>query len=58
MSWLCRNQGVIVFSMADIPLGFGTTAQSTAECRHADAAAIVVYHQADVGDYLREEENM
>jgi len=53
-----RNQGVVIFSMSDIPLGFGTTAQSTAECRHTEPAAIVVYHQSDVGDYLRDEDNM
>jgi 60S ribosome subunit biogenesis protein NIP7 len=40
--------------MSDVPLGFGVTAKSTAECRRLDPTAIVVYHQADVGEYLRE----
>eukprot|EP01104_Vermistella_antarctica_P006380 TRINITY_DN17087_c0_g1_i1.p1 TRINITY_DN17087_c0_g1~~TRINITY_DN17087_c0_g1_i1.p1 ORF type:complete len:212 (+),score=23.91 TRINITY_DN17087_c0_g1_i1:96-638(+) len=53
-----KHQGVVVFSMADIPLGFGTTAYSTAECRKLDPTAIVVYHQADVGEYLREEDSL
>lgn len=51
-----RNQGVVVFSMADIPLGFGTTAYTTQDCRHLKPDAIVVYHQADAGEYLRAEE--
>lgn len=42
--------------MSDIPLGFGTTAKSTTECRKVDASAIVVYHQSDVGEYLRNED--
>lgn len=56
-----QHQGVVVYSMSDVPLvfwcvscsevqGFGVTAKSTAECRAADPAAIVVYHQADIGE--------
>jgi 60S ribosome subunit biogenesis protein NIP7 len=52
-------QGVVVMSMADVPLGFGTTSRSTQECRKLDPAAIVSFHQADTGEYLRsEEENL
>ena len=47
--------GVVVLSMADVPLGFGVTAKSTAECRKLDPQAIVALHQADVGEYLRDE---
>eukprot|EP01098_Paradermamoeba_levis_P007445 TRINITY_DN3078_c0_g2_i2.p1 TRINITY_DN3078_c0_g2~~TRINITY_DN3078_c0_g2_i2.p1 ORF type:complete len:194 (-),score=55.00 TRINITY_DN3078_c0_g2_i2:421-963(-) len=53
-----QYQGVIVCSMNDIPLGFGTTAKSTSECRKLDPAAIVVFHQADIGEYLRNEETL
>ena len=28
-----QYQGVVVLNMADVPLGFGTTAKSTADCR-------------------------
>lgn len=35
--------------MSDIPLGFGVTAKSTADCRKMDPSGIVVFHQADVG---------
>jgi len=49
------NTGVVLFSMSDVPLGFGVTAKSTAECRSMDPSGIVVLHQADVGEYLRSE---
>lgn len=50
--------GVVVLSMSDVPLGFGVTAKSTAECRTADPNGIVVFHQADVGEYLRAEDEL
>eukprot|EP00112_Aurelia_sp_Birch-Aquarium-sp1_P016656 Seg3798.2 transcript_id=Seg3798.2/GoldUCD/mRNA.D3Y31 product="60S ribosome subunit biogenesis protein NIP7-like" protein_id=Seg3798.2/GoldUCD/D3Y31 len=53
-----QYQGVVVYSMADIPLGFGATARSTEQCRHADVADIICFHQADVGEYLRNEDTL
>ena len=50
--------GVVVFSMSDVPLGFGVTAKATSECRSADPNSIVVFHQADVGEYLRAEDDL
>eukprot|EP00301_Raphidiophrys_heterophryoidea_P023559 c7401_g1_i1.p1 GENE.c7401_g1_i1~~c7401_g1_i1.p1 ORF type:complete len:185 (-),score=32.87 c7401_g1_i1:176-730(-) len=50
-----QNQGVVVLNMSGMPLGFATTAKSTHECRRLDPTAIVCFHQADVGEYLREE---
>lgn len=41
--------GVVVYNMADIPLGFGVTAKSTNDCRSLDPSAIVAFHQADAG---------
>jgi len=35
--------------------GFGVAAKSTAECRHVDPMTIVVFHQADIGEYIRNE---
>eukprot|EP01097_Dermamoeba_algensis_P005321 TRINITY_DN3381_c0_g2_i1.p1 TRINITY_DN3381_c0_g2~~TRINITY_DN3381_c0_g2_i1.p1 ORF type:complete len:181 (+),score=32.93 TRINITY_DN3381_c0_g2_i1:46-588(+) len=52
------NQGVVVYSMSDIPLGFGVTAKSTQECRKLDPTAIVVLNQADIGEYLRNEDSL
>ncbi|KAJ3209011.1 ribosome biosynthesis protein nip7 [Dinochytrium kinnereticum] len=51
-----EHQGVVIFSMSDVPLGFGVTARTTQDTRKVDPTAIVVYHQADVGEYLRNED--
>jgi 60S ribosome subunit biogenesis protein NIP7 len=50
--------GVVVLNMADVPLGFGTTAKSTAEVRKMEPQGVVAFHQADVGEYLRDEETL
>lgn len=42
----------------DLPLGFGTAAKATAEIHAAPTEAVAVYHQADVGEYLREEADL
>ncbi|KAK7093768.1 60S ribosome subunit biogenesis protein NIP7 homolog [Littorina saxatilis] len=49
------HQGVIVYSMNDMPLGFGLAAKSTEACRHADPMMVVLHHQADIGEYIRNE---
>ena len=51
-------QGVVVYSMSDLPLGFGVAARSTAECRHADPLTVVCFHQADIGEYIRSEDTL
>ncbi|KAL6440608.1 hypothetical protein ACFW04_003237 [Cataglyphis niger] len=51
-----QYQGVVVFSMSDVPLGFGVAAKSTADCKHADPMATICFHQADIGEYLRSED--
>ncbi|SCZ88864.1 BZ3500_MvSof-1268-A1-R1_Chr2-1g04690 [Microbotryum saponariae] len=53
-----EHQGVVVYSMTDIPLGFGVTARSTIDTRKLDPTAIIVFNQADVGEYLREEDTL
>jgi 60S ribosome subunit biogenesis protein NIP7 len=53
-----KYQGVVVYSMNDVPLGFGVAAQATAECRNLDPTGIVAFHQADVGEYLRDEQSL
>ncbi len=53
-----EHQGVVVFSMSDIPLGFAVTAKSAAMCAKLDPIAIVAYHQADIGEYLRDEDSL
>ncbi|XP_012270124.1 60S ribosome subunit biogenesis protein NIP7 homolog [Orussus abietinus] len=51
-----QYQGVIIYSMNDIPLGFGVAAKSTADCKHVDPMATVCFHQADIGEYIRSED--
>jgi 60S ribosome subunit biogenesis protein NIP7 len=53
-----EHVGIVVYNMADIPLGFGVSARSTADCRRLEPTAIVAFHQADAGEYLREEDSM
>ncbi|CAH0552879.1 unnamed protein product [Brassicogethes aeneus] len=53
-----KYQGVVVYSMSDLPLGFGVAARSTAECKHADPMSSVCFHQADIGEYIRSEEDL
>mmetsp|Transcript_8601 Transcript_8601/g.12838 ORF Transcript_8601/g.12838 Transcript_8601/m.12838 type:complete len:182 (-) Transcript_8601:128-673(-) len=50
--------GVVVFSMSDIPLGFGVAAQPTEYCKDLEPMANVVLHQGDIGEYLRVEDGM
>ncbi len=42
----------------DLQQGFGVTARSTAEARRLDPTGIVTFRQADVGEYLREEDTL
>ena len=53
-----QYQGIVVYNMADVPLGFGVAAKSTQQCRHANPMDIVAFHQADVGEYLRNEDSL
>ncbi|KAK4364944.1 hypothetical protein RND71_016302 [Anisodus tanguticus] len=53
-----EHDGVVVFSMSDVALGFGVAAKSTGDCRKMDPNGIVVLHQADIGEYLRMEDDL
>nr|CAG4646618.1 EOG090X0EWC [Macrothrix elegans] len=53
-----KYQGVIVYNMADVALGFGVAAKTTSECRHAEPMAIICFHQADIGEYIRAEDTL
>lgn len=50
--------GVIVYNLQDLPLGFGVLAHPTEKCKDLDPTANVVLHQADIGEYLRNEDSM
>jgi len=50
------HQGVLILSQTtDVPLGFGVMARATADVRSLAPQDLVVFHQADLGEYLREE---
>lgn len=53
-----KHQGVVVYSMNDLPLGFGIAARSTTDCKHADPVSVVCIHQADIGEYVRSEDQL
>ncbi|SOV03995.1 probable NIP7 - required for efficient 60S ribosome subunit biogenesis [Ustilago sp. UG-2017a] len=53
-----EHAGVVVLSMSNTPLGFGVTARSTVDTRKQDPTSIVVFHQADIGEYLRDEDTL
>ncbi|KAI0983488.1 hypothetical protein GJ496_010090 [Pomphorhynchus laevis] len=48
--------GVVVYSKNDLPLGFGLSSKSTLEFRSTDPLTVACYRQADIGEYLRNEE--
>jgi 60S ribosome subunit biogenesis protein NIP7 len=50
--------GVVVYNMSDIPLGFGLASQSTAMCASLEPTALVILHQCDIGQYLRQEQEL
>lgn len=50
--------GVVVYSLADVPLGFGVAAQPTEYCRDLEPTANVILHQGDIGEYLRVEDTL
>ncbi|KAK9265839.1 hypothetical protein L1049_027072 [Liquidambar formosana] len=52
------GDGVVVFSMSDVPLGFGVATRSTHDCGKMDPNGNVVLHQGDIGEYLRMEDEL
>ncbi|KAI9893454.1 MAG: ribosome biosynthesis protein nip7 [Vezdaea aestivalis] len=52
------QQGVLVLSMDDKPLGFGVTARTAGEARRVEPTGIVTFRQADIGEYLREQDTL
>ena len=47
-----------MFSMSNVPLGFGVVVESTQYCRNIDPNAIVAYHQIDIGEYFHIEDEL
>jgi len=53
-----KYAGVVLFSMGEVPLGFGVAAKSSQDIRNTDAIATGIFHQADVGEYIRGEQTL
>ncbi|KAF7990023.1 hypothetical protein HCN44_008697 [Aphidius gifuensis] len=53
-----QYQGVVVYSMNDIPIGFGVAAKSTSDCKQADPMSTICFHEADIGEYIRSEDTL
>ncbi|ODV63785.1 ribosome biosynthesis protein NIP7 [Ascoidea rubescens DSM 1968] len=53
-----EHAGVVIFNMNDIPLGFGVSAKSTIDTRNLQPNGIVAFRQADIGEYLRDEDTL
>ncbi|KAM3129566.1 hypothetical protein pb186bvf_018317 [Paramecium bursaria] len=47
---------VVLFSLQEVPLGFGVASRSTLQCKDIDPTQIVIFNQADIGEYLRVED--
>ncbi|KAL3320237.1 ribosome biosynthesis protein nip7 [Cichlidogyrus casuarinus] len=50
--------GVIVQNMNDLPIGFGASAKSSLQSKNTDPMTICVFHQADLGEYIRDENSI
>jgi 60S ribosome subunit biogenesis protein NIP7 len=51
-----KYSGIIVCSANDVPIGFGVLGRDTNELKMLDPTTIVIFNQADVGEYLRNED--
>lgn len=47
---------VCVFNLNDLPLGFGVAARGTMQTKELEPTAVVIFNQADTGEYLRTED--
>ena len=50
-----RYSGVVVYNLANVPLGFGVLAKNPIELKQSNPSSIFVFNQADTGEYLRVE---
>lgn len=55
---LARLQVLLIDFYEFVSQGFGVAAKSAPDCRHADPLAIVCFHQADIGEYIRNEASL
>ena len=48
---------VCVFNLNDLPLGFGVAARGTFQTKELEPTAVVIFNQADTGEYIRTEDD-
>lgn len=53
-----EHAGCIVYSMNDVPLGFGVSSKNSTEIKNLGPTGIVAFRQADIGEYLRDEDTL
>ncbi|KAF4582822.1 60S ribosome subunit biogenesis protein NIP7 [Ophiocordyceps camponoti-floridani] len=53
-----EHLGVVIYTMDDIPLGFGVTAKSASAAQQLGPTGIVCFRQADCGEFLRDEDTL
>lgn len=53
------NSGVVIFTeINNLPIGFGVTSKSSESLEKSNPEDIAVFHQADIGEYLRHESDI
>lgn len=53
-----EHAAVVIFNSTDVPMGFGVMARQAGDIRKLEPTGVAVFHQADCGEYLRDEESM
>ncbi|KAF1742945.1 hypothetical protein MXB_5514, partial [Myxobolus squamalis] len=53
-----QYDGVVLFNMSEVPLGFGVSSRSTTAIGTAEPGDTICLHQADLGEYLRNEDTL
>ena len=53
-----EHGGVVIFNSGDVALGFGVMARAGADLKSIEPTAVAIFHQADCGEYLRDEQEM
>lgn len=53
---IAQYSPVCVYNLQDLPLGFGVAARGTLQTKDLEPTAVVIFNQADTGEYLRTED--
>jgi 60S ribosome subunit biogenesis protein NIP7 len=52
---IMENNGIIVYTHNNLPLGFGNSTKNLLDLKSLDLQSIIIINQADLGIYLRNE---